>query len=62
MKKKSLNLTKKLILKKEALAQLNPQQQAGILGGAAVTRFSCTPECETYATVQPGGHICQLCP
>ncbi|WP_291910151.1 class I lanthipeptide [Chitinophaga sp. CB10] len=40
MKKKKVGLSKKLLLKKEAIATLNPKQQAKIAGGAPLTWWS----------------------
>jgi len=40
MKKKKVDLSKKLLLKKEAIATLNPKQQAKIAGGAPLTWWS----------------------
>ncbi|MGN7820860.1 hypothetical protein HGH92_22000 [Chitinophaga varians] len=60
MKKKTLTLSKKLSLKKEAVASLNPQQQAKIAGGMPRTMFSvccvdtneatCPDDCVVYTT------------
>jgi hypothetical protein len=44
MKKKQINLEKKLIIRKETLTILTPHQQAVLAGGVPVTR---TPECES---------------
>ncbi|MBV8253005.1 MAG: class I lanthipeptide [Chitinophaga sp.] len=40
MKKKHVNLSKKLLLKKEAVVVLNPQQQSKLAGGQPLTWFS----------------------
>lgn len=40
MKKKKVELSKKLLLKKEAIVELNTQQQSKIAGGMPLTRYS----------------------
>ncbi|WP_161596904.1 class I lanthipeptide [Chitinophaga vietnamensis] len=40
MKKKKVSLSKKLVLKKEAIVNLNAQEQAKINGGAPITWWS----------------------
>ncbi|MCW3466212.1 class I lanthipeptide [Chitinophaga nivalis] len=60
MKKKQLSLSKKLLLKKEAILELNKNQQNSLAGGAAASRIDCgtwDPErtCETHP--RPG-HQC----
>ena len=40
MKKKKLQLSKKLSLKKDSIAELNAQQQTKIAGGAPITWWS----------------------
>ncbi|WP_153260014.1 class I lanthipeptide [Chitinophaga flava] len=40
MKKKKVDLSKKLFLKKEAIVELNTQQQSQIAGGIPLTRYS----------------------
>lgn len=58
MKKKNVDLKKKLILKKDAVTTLTSFQQALLAGGAAlVTR---TLECETRPIT--GRPVCYLCP
>ncbi len=53
MKKKTVNLSKKLLLKKEAVVELNPMQQSKLAGGMPVTTWSvcCV---ETIEVTCPG--------
>ncbi|RAJ77422.1 hypothetical protein CLV59_107189 [Chitinophaga dinghuensis] len=53
MKKKTVNLSKKLLLKKEAVVVLNPLQQGKLAGGMPVTTWSvcCV---ETFEVTCPG--------
>jgi hypothetical protein len=57
MKKKQLNLKKKLSFNKQTLTILTPDQQAALAGGIPVTR---TALCETQPIT--GRPACQLCP
>lgn len=64
MKKKKLQLNKKLSLNKAAIASLNAAQQAEIAGGIAPVTFP--PRClETYAatceTIPAGQMFCVVC-
>ncbi|WP_160717079.1 class I lanthipeptide [Chitinophaga solisilvae] len=59
MKKKSINLKKKLVLKKETLTTLTPFQQAMLAGGLAI-RETFTTNCETAPIT--GRPFCILCP
>jgi len=61
MKKKNLQLKKKLTLNKETLINLTPEQLNSLAGGAPVTRATCAKECVTFATVRPGEHFCRPC-
>jgi natural product precursor len=64
MKKKNINIGKKLSFSKETIAALNSSQQQMIAGGA--TFFTCNANCEsnveTCATIQRPGGPCELCP
>jgi hypothetical protein len=57
MKKKQINLEKKLSFNKQTLTILTPDQQAVLAGGVAVTR---TPACESRPVT--GRPICMQCP
>ncbi|NSL85764.1 hypothetical protein ECE50_002905 [Chitinophaga sp. Mgbs1] len=58
MKKKNINLKKKLVLKKDTLTTLTPYQQALLGGGfAALTR---TDDCATRPIT--GRPVCYQCP
>ncbi|MBC9909742.1 class I lanthipeptide [Chitinophaga varians] len=58
MKKKKIQLSKKLLLKKETLTTLTPDQQTQVAGGWAFA--SRTPDCETQPIT--GRPFCILCP
>ncbi|NSL90914.1 class I lanthipeptide [Chitinophaga solisilvae] len=64
MKKKKMNISRKLIFSKATIAALSVEQQAELVGGAVATRpIICNPSrIESCATIPPGGHLCQLCP
>ncbi|NSL86210.1 hypothetical protein ECE50_005185 [Chitinophaga sp. Mgbs1] len=59
MKKKNINLKKKLVLKKETLTTLTPFQQAMLAGGFAI-KETRTLDCETQPIT--GRPFCYLCP
>lgn len=54
MKKKKITLSKKLQLKKDAVVELTLTQQAGVAGGAPLTR---TTRCCENTTIS----FCELC-
>ncbi|MGN7820862.1 hypothetical protein HGH92_21990 [Chitinophaga varians] len=54
MKKKKVTLSKKLQLKKDSVVELTVTQQAGVAGGAPLTR---TTRCCQATTVS----FCELC-
>ncbi|MBC9914916.1 class I lanthipeptide [Chitinophaga varians] len=56
MKKKQLILSKKLSLKKDAVAALNPQQQTKIAGGVPVTWWSACCQ-NTHEVTCPEGCV-----
>ncbi|NLR67957.1 hypothetical protein HGH92_26870 [Chitinophaga varians] len=58
MKKKKIQLEKKLTLKKETLTALTAHQQTQLAGGLAFA--SRTPACETQPLT--GRPFCILCP
>lgn len=62
MKKKNLNLEKKLFLDKEVLAALNTRQQYQVLGGVAYTmKQPCATggaSCETIPYTQDACKVC----
>ncbi|NML39702.1 hypothetical protein HHL17_21055 [Chitinophaga sp. G-6-1-13] len=58
MKKKKIQLEKKLTLKKETLTALTQHQQAHVAGGFVFA--SRTPDCETQPIT--GRPFCILCP
>jgi hypothetical protein len=60
MKKKNIQLEKKLLLKKETLTTLTQQQQAVLAGGFANAIVSRTLACETQPIT--GRPVCYLCP
>jgi hypothetical protein len=61
MKKKNLQLEKKLTLNKETLINLSQEQLGSLAGGAPVTRVTCARECVTFATIRPGEQFCRPC-
>lgn len=60
MKKKKIQLSKKLLLKKETLTTLTPLQQADVAGGNAVAIITFAVTCETQPIT--GRPFCDLCP
>jgi len=46
MKKRSLDLKKKLVLNKETIANLTPAQQVKLAGGIVRTNTHCTINCD----------------
>lgn len=56
MKKKKPELSKKLMLKKEAIVELNQQQQAKLAGGAPITLWSACCV-ETNEVTCPAGCV-----
>ncbi|RBL90153.1 class I lanthipeptide [Chitinophaga flava] len=63
MKKKKINIGRKLSFNKQTVAPLNAEAQQQIAGGAIITLLpNCTSRLDSCATIPPGGHICQLCP
>lgn len=63
MKKKNINLKKKLFLNKEVLAQLNNLELNMIKGGIVVTRpLVCGSKMETCASAPRPGQHCVICP
>lgn len=64
MKKKNINLEKKLFLNKEVLAELNNRQQQQVAGGAAASRrLPCVTEASggSCNTIPPMGYACIYC-
>ncbi|NML39888.1 hypothetical protein HHL17_21995 [Chitinophaga sp. G-6-1-13] len=64
MKKKNINIGKKLSFNKETIAALNNSQQQLIAGGATFHTciINCASGMETCATIQRPGGPCELCP
>jgi hypothetical protein len=66
MKKKKIDLSKKLMLSKEAIAQLNVDQQFQLQGGAAVTLVAaCTTDTRQISSCRatspaPGRPCCMI--
>lgn len=60
--KKKASLNKKLLLGKTIVANLSPDQQQQLAGGAVSTRTICVSRLESCATIPPGGRVCMLCP
>ncbi|MBC9934437.1 class I lanthipeptide [Chitinophaga qingshengii] len=56
MKKKKIDLKKKLMLKKETLTTLTPGEQGLLVGGLLATRLAC----ETRPIT--GSPVCYQCP
>lgn len=50
MKKKNLDLKKKLVLSKETIANLTPGQQTRLAGGYMITNTYCSINCDTGNT------------
>ncbi|MBV7530264.1 class I lanthipeptide [Chitinophaga sp. sic0106] len=65
MKKKKVDLSKKLMLGKETVAQLNAEQQYRINGGAATLLATCTEDTRLISSCRatspgPGRPCCQI--
>lgn len=67
MKKKKIDLSKKLMLSKEAIAQLNVDQQFQLQGGAAVVTIAttCTTDTQLISSCRatspaPGRPCCMI--
>lgn len=66
MKKKKIDLSKKLMLNKEAIAQLNVDQQFQLQGGAAATvATTCTTDTKQISSCRatspaPGRPCCMI--
>lgn len=50
MKKKNLDLKKKLVLSKETIGNLTPAQQAKVAGGYQITNTYCSINCDSGIT------------
>jgi len=59
MKKKSLDLKKKLVLNKETIANLTPAQQAKLAGGYMITNTYCSLNCDSGITECDTNYNCQ---
>jgi hypothetical protein len=65
MKKKKIDLSKKLMLTKETIAELNAEQQFQVQGGAATLVAICTTETRQISSCRatspaPGRPCCMI--
>ncbi|SEN40334.1 hypothetical protein SAMN04488505_11069 [Chitinophaga rupis] len=65
MKKKKVDLSKKLLFSKETIAQLTADQQAQVNGGAATLAATCTEDTRLISSCRatspgPGRPCCMI--